>query len=121
MLAAELRQRVVRDARKLGRPVGRGNELEWRIGKREHLLQPGELIEEREPSIGVPQRLEPGKRGQHHVAGNERAEAVEIGLRHEMVEDVDHHHAVRGGCDERCHIVPSPACGGGTGRGRARQ
>jgi hypothetical protein len=26
------------------------------------------------------------------VAGNERAEALEIGLRHEMVEDVDHHH-----------------------------
>jgi hypothetical protein len=31
------------------------------------------------------------------VAGNERAEAIEIGLRHEMVEDVDHHHTVGDG------------------------
>ena len=94
MLAAKLGQRVVRHARKLGRPLGWRDELERRIGKREHLLQPVELVEEREPGIDVPQRLESGKRGQHHVAGNERAEAIEIGLRHEMVEDVDHRHAV---------------------------
>src|SRR5262249_8056803 len=94
MLAAKLGQRVVRHARKLGRLVGRGDELERRIGEREHLLQSVELVEEREPGIDIPQRLKSGKRGQHHVAGNKRAEAIEIGLRHEMVEDVDHRYAV---------------------------
>ena len=95
MLAAELRQGVVGQARELRRLVGRGDQLERRIGEREHLLQAIELVEQGKPRIDVPQRLDPGKRGEHHVAGNEIAETIEIRLRHEMVEDVDHHLASR--------------------------
>ena len=91
MPAAELRERVVREARELWRLVGRSNELERRIGEREHLLQAVELVEQGEPRIDVPQRLEAGKRGERHMAGNDGAEAIEIRLRHEMIEDVDHH------------------------------
>ena len=91
MPAAELGERVVRHARELGRLVGRSNELERRVGEREHLLQAVEFVEQGEPRIDVPQRLEAGKRGEHHMAGNDGAEPVEIRLRHEMVEDVDHH------------------------------
>ena len=72
---------------------GARDELERRIGEREHLLQALELVEQGKPRVDVPQRLEPGKRSERHMAGNEIAEAIEIGLRHEMVEDVDHHRA----------------------------
>ena len=89
--AAELGEQVVREARELRRLVGRSNELERRIGEREHLLQALELVEQGEPRIDVPQGLEAGKRGERHMAGNDGAEAIEIRLRHEMVEDVDHH------------------------------
>ena len=50
-----------------------------------------ELVEQRKPRVDVPERLEPGKRRDRHMAGNQSAEAIEINLRHEMVEDVDHH------------------------------
>src|ERR1700704_1116821 len=88
--AAEIRQRVVCQPRKLGSLVGWGNELERRIGKREHLLQPVELVEQGKPCTDVPQSLQAGKRGQRHMAGDNGAEAIEIRLRHEMIEDVDH-------------------------------
>jgi hypothetical protein len=91
MLAAEFRQRVVGHARELGRRLGPRNQLERWIGEREHLLQPVEFVEEGKPGVDVPQRLEPGERGERHVAGNKRAEPIEIGPRHEMIEDVDHH------------------------------
>ena len=48
MPAAELGQRVVRHARELRRLVGRSNQLERRIGERDHLLQVVELIEQGE-------------------------------------------------------------------------
>jgi hypothetical protein len=92
-LRPEFRQSVVGDARELGRLVGRGDELERRIGEREHLLQGVELIEQGKPRIEIAQRRKPGKGGERHVTGNEIAEAIEIGLRHEMVEDIDHHRA----------------------------
>ena len=91
MPTAELGERVVRQARELRRLVGRSNELERRIGEREHLLQAVELVEQGQPRIDVPQGLEAGKRGERHMAGNDGAEAIEIRLRHEMIEDVDHH------------------------------
>src|SRR6476661_5238561 len=91
MPAAELGERVVRQTRELRRLVGRSNELERRVGEREHLLQSVELVEQGEPRIDVPQGLEAGKRGERHMAGNDGAEAIEVRLRHEMVEDVDHH------------------------------
>ena len=67
MLAADLRQRVVRHARQLGRRSGRRDQLERRIGEREHLLQPVELVEQREPRVDVPEGLEPGEGGDRHV------------------------------------------------------
>jgi len=91
MLAAKLRERVVREARECWCLVGRSNELERRIGEREHLLQAIELVEQGKPCIDVPQRLQAGKSGERHMAGNDGAEAVEIRRRHEMIEDVDHH------------------------------
>ena len=91
MPTAELGEQVVRQPRELRRLVGRSNELERRIGEREHLLQAVEFVEQREPRIDVPQGLEARKRGERHMAGNDGAEAIEIRLRHEMIEDVDHH------------------------------
>ena len=91
MPAAEFRERVVRQARELGRLVGRSNELERRIGEREHLLQAVELFEQGKPCIDVPQRLQARKSSERHMAGNDGAEAIEIRLRHEMIEDIDHH------------------------------
>ena len=91
MPAAEFGECVVREPRELGRLVGRSNELERRIGKRQHLLQAVELVEQGEPRIDVPQCLQAGKSGDCHMAWNEGAEAIEIRLRHEMIEDVDHH------------------------------
>ena len=91
MPAAKLRERVVREARERWRLVGRSNELERRVGEREHLLQAIELVEQGKPRIDVPQRLQAGKSGERHMAGNDGAEAIEIRLRHEMIEDVDHH------------------------------
>src|SRR4029078_12057987 len=67
------------------------NELERRVGEREHLLQAVELVEQGQPRIDVPQGLEAGKRGERHMAGNDGAEAIEIRLWHEMIEDVDYH------------------------------
>ena len=55
MPAAELGERVVRQARELRRLVGRSNELERRVGEREHLLQAVEFVEQGEPRIDVPQ------------------------------------------------------------------
>ena len=99
MPAAKLRERVVREARERWRLVGRSNELERRVGEREHLLQAIELVEQGKPRIDVPQRLQAGKSGERHMAGNDGAEAIEIRLRHEMIEDVDHH--VRPAPDKR--------------------
>ena len=42
---------------------GGRDQLERRIGEREHLLQPVELVEQGKPRIDVPQRLEPRKGG----------------------------------------------------------
>ena len=60
----------------LGRPIRGGNELERRIGEREHLLQAIELIEQRKPRIDVPQRFQSREGGEHHVAGDEIAQAM---------------------------------------------
>ena len=90
ILAADLGQRVVGHPRELRRLVGRRDQFERRIGEREHLLQAVELVEQRTPRIDVPQRLDARKRGHHRMARNEIGQPVEIGLGHEMIEDVDH-------------------------------
>ena len=91
MLAANLRQRIVGHPHQLGRVVRRADQLGRRIGQRQHMLRAGELVEQRAARIDVPQRLEPRKRGQHRMAGDEVAQPIEIRLGHEVVEDVDHH------------------------------
>ena len=90
MLVADLGERVVRHAGDLRRAVGRRDQLDRRIGEREHLLQAVELVEQREPRVDVPQRLDARERGEHRMAGNELAEPVEKRLRHEVGEDVEH-------------------------------
>ena len=89
--AAKLGQRVVGEPRELRRLVGGRDQLERRIGEREHLLQPVELVEQGEPRIDVPQRLEPRERGDGDMTRNDLGQAVEIRLGHEMIEDVDDH------------------------------
>src|SRR5262245_47892374 len=69
----------------------RGDELEWGIGEADHLAQVIELIEQAKPRVEVDQRLEPRKRAHHDMAGDEGSQAVEIRLRHEVIEDVDDH------------------------------
>ena len=91
MPAAELGQRVVGDARELRRLVGRRDQLERRIGEREHLLQVVELVEQASRASTSHSVLSRGKRGDRDMAGNELGQAVEIRLRHEMIEDVDDH------------------------------
>ncbi len=59
--AAELRQGVVGHARELRRGRGPGDQFQRRIGERDHLLQPVELVEQGEPGVDIPQRLEPGE------------------------------------------------------------
>jgi len=99
--------------------VGRANKLERRIGD-ERTVQHRRIVRSRSawsPNIDVPSCLEPGKRGQRTWPGMRLPEAVEIGLRHEMVDDVDiimRSWRVR----RKATHVPSPACGGGTGRGQ---
>ena len=51
---AELGEGVVRQPRELRRLLGGGNELERRVGEREHLLQAVEFVEQGEPRIDVP-------------------------------------------------------------------
>ena len=58
------------------------------------LLQAVELVEQRQPRLDVPQRLEPWKGGERHVPGNEIGQAVEIRLGHEVIEDVDDHEPI---------------------------
>ena len=88
--AADLGERVVGEPRQLRRHVGRRDQFERRIGEREDLLQAVESIEQRTPGIQVPQRLDARERGHRRLARNEIGEPIEIGLRHEMIEDVEH-------------------------------
>src|SRR5262249_17445175 len=60
------------------------------VGEREDLLQPVEFVEQRAPRIDVPQRLDARERAEHRMSGDELAEPVEIRLRHEVGEDVEH-------------------------------
>ena len=91
MLAADLGQRVVGHPHQVRRPVRRADQLGRRIGQRQHVLHPAEFIDQRAARVDVPQRLEPRERRQHRMAGDQVAQAVEIRLGHEMVENVDHH------------------------------
>ena len=75
MPAADLGQRVIGEPRQLRRLVRRRDQLERRIGEREHLLQVAELVEQGEPRIDVHQRLEPRKGGDRHVARDETLQA----------------------------------------------
>jgi hypothetical protein len=63
----------------------------WMVFFSQHMLRIAEFIHQRAAGVDIPKRLQPGKRGQHRMAGNELAETIEICFRHEMVEDVDHH------------------------------
>ena len=91
MAAADLGQRIVRHARQLRRLLGRCDQLERRIGEADHLAQVVELIEQAAPRIDIDQRLQSRKAGHRDVVGRELRQAVEIGLRHEVIEDVDDH------------------------------
>ena len=93
VLAADLGQRVVRHPHQLRRLVRRADQLGRRIGQRQHMLRAGKFVHQRAASIDVPQRLEPRESRQHRMAGNEVAQAIEIRLGHEVVENVDHHAA----------------------------
>ena len=88
--AADFGQRIIRQPREIRRPVGRCDQFERRVGERQHLLQSVELIEQRTPRIHVPQRLDARKGGHRGLARNEIGQPVEIGLGHEMIEDVEH-------------------------------
>ena len=58
MLAADLGQRVVGDARQLRRLLRRRHQLERRIGEADHLAQVAELVEQAQPRIDIDQRLQ---------------------------------------------------------------
>ncbi len=93
MRVADLRQRIVREPRQCRGLIRPRNQLERRIGEREHLLEAVEAIEQRQTGVDIAERLEPRKRRHGDMAGNERRKALKIGLGHEMIEHIDHHRA----------------------------
>ena len=86
MLAADLGQQVVGEARELRRAVGRRDQLERRIGEAEHVLQAVELIEQPAARVDIDQRLQARKRRERRdVAGHELGQPIEIRPRHEVI------------------------------------
>src|SRR5262249_2104446 len=79
------------------------------VGEREDLLQPVEFVEQRKPRVDVPQRLDARERAEHRMAGDQLAQPVEIRLRHEVVEDVDHGAATLWAKRHACKIACQPA------------
>ena len=91
MPAANLGQRVVGHPHQVRRPVRRADQLGRRVGQRQHVLHLAEFIDQCAARVDVPQRPEAGERAEHRMARDQVAEAIEIRLGHEMVENVDHH------------------------------
>src|SRR5262249_29970422 len=50
-----------------------------------------EAVEQLSPRVEVPQRAQPRERGRGRMLRHELLQPLEIGRRHEMVEDVDDH------------------------------
>jgi hypothetical protein len=60
------------------------------LGERQDLLQAVEPADQRAARVQVPERPDAREHGHRRLAGNEAGEAIEIGFRHEMIEDVEH-------------------------------
>jgi hypothetical protein len=91
VFAAYLGQRIVGDACQLRRLVGRRHELQRRISERQQLLEIVELIEQPETRIDIHDGLQPRKGRHGGLIRNEERQAIEIRLRHEMIEHIDDH------------------------------
>ena len=92
MAAADLRQRIVRDPRQLRRLVGRCHQLERRIGERRSPAAGRRTRSSRRRRASTSTSgFKRGKPVHRDMAGRKLRQPVEIGLRHEMIEDVDHH------------------------------
>ena len=80
IICAKPGQRIVGDARQLGRHVRRADELERRIGQRQHVLHAVEFVDQPQPRLDVDQRLDLRKSREDDMARNECRKAVEIVL-----------------------------------------
>src|SRR5262245_14871324 len=89
--AADIGERIVGEARELRRLRWRRDQFEWWVGERDDLSQVVELVKQTKPRIDVDQRLEPRKGGHRDMVGRDFGQAVQIRLRHEVIEHIDHH------------------------------
>jgi hypothetical protein len=77
MSAADRGKAVIGDARQFRRLRRRPERLDRRIAQRQHMLEIVEFVHQPQPRIDIPERRQLGKRGQRHVAGDQRAQPVE--------------------------------------------
>ena len=91
MAHADFRQRIVGKPGELRCDVGPGNQLERRIGEREHVLEIAELVEQPQARFYVTQCGEAWKCGDRGMAGYQGGKALQIRLGHEVIEDIDFH------------------------------
>ena len=89
--AAQLRQRIVGNARERRRDIRRGDQLQRWIGERKDLLDVTELVEQPQAHSDIDERGQPRKCGDRNVVRDEGRQPLQVSLGHEMIEDVDNH------------------------------
>jgi hypothetical protein len=89
--AANFGKLVIGKTREFGRALGRGDEFERRVGQRQHLLEPVELVQQPQALVDIDDRRQSRKHRDRRLPGNQRGNTVEVFPRDEVVEHIDDH------------------------------
>ena len=88
--AADRGHAVIGDPGEGGRPVGAAEDVDRRLRHRDHLLVVAELVEQPQPGVHVPERLD-GAPARHRAFGHGLGQCLDEDFGKDMVEDIELH------------------------------